>query len=105
MSRCDSKESWGGVASVGALPWGLQHPKEPMWRLSSQGRLGCLKSGHGCPGGVELVLRLHQECPNVVKLVMELHHVSHAGNQGKFQDGGASVGFTMCVPVVTKGSS
>ena len=27
---------------------------------ASKERLGCPKSGHGCPGGVELVLGLHQ---------------------------------------------
>ena len=64
----------------------------------SQGRLGCLKcghgcpeSGHGCPGGMELELGLHQECPGMVKLVMALHHMSQGGNQGEFRDGGASV--------------
>ena len=71
------------MASVGASPRGLPHPKELVWRPSSQGRLGCPKSGHGypksghgCSGGVELVLGLHQECPGVVKLVMGLHHVN-----------------------------
>ena len=49
------------------------------------------KGGHGCPGGVELVLGLHQECPVVVKLVMELHHVSQEGKQGEFRDGEANV--------------
>ena len=49
------------------------------------------KSSHGCPGGVELVLGLHQECPGVVKLVMELHHVSQGGKQGEFRDGGGSM--------------
>ena len=44
-----------------------------------------------CPGGMELVLGLHQECPGVVKLVMGLHHVSQGSNQGKFWDGGASM--------------
>ena len=46
---------------------------------------------HGYPGGVELVLELHQECLGVVKLVMELHHVNQRGKQGEFRDGGASV--------------
>ena len=58
---------------------------------TSKERLGCPKSGHGCPGGVELVLGLHQECPEVVKLVIELHHASQGGKQGEFWDGGASV--------------
>ena len=49
---------------------------------------GC---GHGCLGGVELVLRLHQKCPSVVKLVMELNHVNQGDKQGEFRDGGASV--------------
>ena len=112
MSRCDSRESRDGVASVGASPWGLPYPREPVWRLGFQGRLGCPKSGHeclrrhhgcpgsdhGCPGighgypsGVELVLGLHQECSGVVKLMMELHHVSQVGNQGELRDGGANV--------------
>ena len=98
MSRCGSRESRGGVASVGALPWGLPHSRKPMWRLGFQRRLGCpksshgcLRSGHGCLGGVELVLELHQECPGVVKLMMVLHHMSQGGNQGEFRDGGASV--------------
>ena len=79
------------MACVGASPWGLPHPREPVWRSGSQGRLGCSKSGHGCSGGVELVLGLHQECPGVVMLVMELHHVSQEGKQREFPDGGASV--------------
>ena len=93
MSRCDSRESWGDVACVGASPWGLPHPRELVWRPCYQGWLflGCSKSGHGCPGGVGLVLELHQECLRVVKLVMELHHVSQGGKQGEFWDGGASV--------------
>ena len=62
-----------------------------MWRLGSQGWLGCLKSGHECSDGVELVLGLLQECPGVVKLVIELHHVSQEGKQGEFRDGGANV--------------
>ena len=97
MSRFDSKESWGGVASVEASPWGLPYPNEPVWRPGSQRRLGYPKSGHGCCGsgyecfgGVELILELHQECPGVVKLVMELHHVSQGSNQGEFRDGGTS---------------
>ena len=44
------------------------------------------RMSQGCPGGVKLVLGLHQECPRVVKLVMELHHVSRGGNQGEFRD-------------------
>ena len=93
------------MASVGASPWGLPHPRKPVWRPSFQGRLGCSKSGHGCPGrhhvcpesghgclgGVELVLGLHQECPRMVKLVMGLHHVSQGSNQGEFRNGGASM--------------
>ena len=62
-----------------------------MWRPCYQGRLGCPKSGHGCPGRVELVLGLHQECPMVVKLVIEFHHVSQGGKQGEFRDGEANV--------------
>lgn len=94
MSRCDSKESRGGVASIGALPWGLLHPRESVCKPGFQGRLGssksghrclkrhhrCVGSGHGCSGGMELVLELHQECPGVVKLVMGLHHVSQGGD-------------------------
>ena len=91
MSRCDSRESRGGVISVEASPWRLLHPRELVWRPGFQRWLGCPKSGHGCPGEVELVLGLHQECPGVVKLVMELHHVSQGGKQGEFRDGGASV--------------
>ena len=49
-----------------------------------------------CPGGVELVLELHEECPGVVKLVMELHHVSFGGDQGKIRDGGASMWTSPC---------
>ena len=30
MSRCDSRESRGGVACVEASPWGLPHPREPV---------------------------------------------------------------------------
>ena len=48
----------------------------PKGGLGFQGRLGCPKSGHGCPDGVELVLWLLQKCPGVVKLVMGLHHVN-----------------------------
>ena len=110
VSRCDSREFRGGVACVGASPWGLPHPREPVWRPSFKGRLGCPKSGlgclgrhhgcpgsgHGCPSGVELVMELHQECPGVVKLVMELHHVSQGGKQGEFQDGGASAWASPC---------
>ena len=98
MSRYNSRESRGGVACVGASPWGLPHLREPVWRPCYQGWLGYPKSGHGCsgsgyrcPSGVELVLGLHQECPGVMKLVMELHHMSQGGKQGEFQDGGASV--------------
>ena len=91
MSRCDSRESRGAVACVGASPWGVLHPREPVWRPGFQRRLGCPKSGHGCPGGVELVLGLHEECLRVVKLVMELHCVNQGGKQGEFRDGGASV--------------
>ena len=98
MSRCDSRKSRGGVICVGTSPWGLPHPREPVWRPGSQGWLECSKSGHGCtgsghrcPGGMELVLGLHQECFGVVKLVMKLHHVSQGGKQGEFRDGGASV--------------
>ena len=50
MSRCDSRESRGGVACVGASPWGLPHPREAVWRPCYQGWLGCPKRGHGCPG-------------------------------------------------------
>ena len=97
-------ESRGGVASVRASPWGIPHPREPVWRPGSQGRLECFKSGHGCPGsghgpcpdGVELLLRLHQECPGVVKLLMELHHVSQVGEQGEFRNGGASMWAPPC---------
>ena len=32
VSRCDSRESRGGVASVGASSWGLPHPRKPVWR-------------------------------------------------------------------------
>ena len=78
------------MASIGASPWGLPHPRELVWRSGSQGRLGCPKSGHRCPSGVELVL-LHQECLGVVKLMMELHHVNQGGNHGEFRNGGASV--------------
>ena len=100
MSRYDSKESHGGVASVRTSSRGLSHPRELVWRLSSQGRLGYPKSGHGCPGsshgypgGMELVFGLHQECPRVVKLVMGLHHVNQGSNQGEFRDGGLMYGF------------
>ena len=69
----------------------------------SQGRLGCPKSGHRCPGrhhgclsGMELMLGLHQEYPRMVKLVMGLHHVSQGGNQEEFGDGGASVWASPC---------
>ena len=93
MSHYDSREFWGNVASVGASPWGLPHPRELVWRPGFQGRLGCPKSGdgclerhhgypgngHGCPNGMKLVLGLHEECPGMVKLVMELHHVSQGG--------------------------
>ena len=41
------RESRGGVASVGASPWGLSHPMEMVWKPGSQGRLGCPESGHG----------------------------------------------------------
>ena len=74
-----------------------------MWRPDSQGWLEGSKSGHGCPikyhgcpGGVELVLGLHQECSRVVKLVMELHHVSQGGKQGESGDDGASVWASPC---------
>ena len=30
VSRCDSRESRDGVACVGASPWGLPHPREPV---------------------------------------------------------------------------
>ena len=80
----------------GCSPWRLPHPREPMWRPDSQERQECPVSGHGCPGGVELVLGLHQECPGVVKLVMELNHVSQVGNQEELQDGGASVWASSC---------
>ena len=63
---------------------------------ASKERLGCPKSGHGCPGGVELVLVLHQKCPGVVKLVMGLHHMSQWGKQREFRDGGASVWALPC---------
>ena len=56
----------------------------------------CPKSGHGCPGGMELVLGLHQECSGVVKLVMELHYMSQGGKQGYFRDGGARVWASPC---------
>ena len=86
------------MACVGASPWGLTHPKKPVWRPGFQGMLECPKSGHGCPrsshgcpNGVELVLELYQKYLEVVKLVMELHHVSQGGNQGELRDGGASV--------------
>ena len=79
------------MASVGASPWGLSHPRESVWRPGSQGRLGCPKCGYGYTSGMELVLKLHQECPGVVKLVMELHHVSQGGKQGGFWDGGISM--------------
>ena len=112
-----SRESRDGVACVGSSPWGLPHPREPVWRPDSQGWLGCFKSGHGCPerhhgcperhhgcpgsghgcpGGVELLLGLHQECPRVVKLVMGLHHVSQGGKQGELQDGKAKVWASLC---------
>ena len=96
MSQCDSRESRGGVANVGASPWGLPHPREPVWRPCYQGRLEGPKSGHGCPGGVEIVLGLHQECSGVVKLVMKLHHVSQGGKQGEFWDDGANVWALLC---------
>ena len=38
------------MATVGASPWGLPYPRELVWRLGSQGRLGCPKSGHNVPG-------------------------------------------------------
>ena len=103
MSRCDSRESRGGVACVGASPWRLPHPREPVWRPCYQGWLGCPKGGHGCPGrqhgcpsGVQLVLGLHHEYRGVVKLVMELHRISQGGKQGKLQDGGASMWASPC---------
>ena len=84
------------MASVGASPRGLPHPKKLVWRPGSQGRLGCLKSGHRCLSGVELVLGLHQECPEVVKLMIGLYHMSQGGNQGEFWDGGASMWASPC---------
>ena len=73
------------------LTMGILHPKKQVWRPNFQRRLGCSKSGHRCPGGVELVLRLHQECPGMVKLVMELHHISQGDKQRELWDGGASM--------------
>ena len=96
MSRYHSRESRGGVACVGASPWELPHLRELVWRPCYQEWLRCPKSGHGCPGGMELVLELHQEYPRVVKLVMELHHVSEGGKQGEFWDGGACVWALPC---------
>ena len=67
-----------------------------MWRPCYQGWLGCPKSGHESPGGVKLMLELHQKYPGVVKLVMELHHRSQGGKQGEFRDGEASVWASPC---------
>ena len=80
--RCDLREFWAGVASVGASPWGLPHRRKPVWRPCYQGWLGCPGSGHGCLTGVELVLGLHQKCPGVVKLMIELHHMSEGTCKG-----------------------
>ena len=66
VSRCDSKESRGAVASVVASPWGTPTSKETSVKVDSQGWLGCPKSGHGRPGAVKLVLGLHQDCLGVV---------------------------------------
>ena len=84
--------------------------RTPVWRPDSQGRLGCPKSGHGCPkghhrypgsghgcpDGVELMLRLHQKCLRMVKLVMGLHHVSQEGYQREFRDGRVSMWASPC---------
>ena len=55
----------------------------------------CPRSGHGCPGGVELLLGLHQEYQGMVKLVIELHYVSQGANQGEL-DGGANMWASPC---------
>ena len=38
VSWCDSRESRGGVACVGASPWGLLHLREPVWRPGFNGK-------------------------------------------------------------------
>ena len=76
MFQCDSRELWGGVASVRASSQGLLHPKALVWRPGSQERLRCPKSDHGCLDGVKLMLGLHQEYLEVMKLMMGLHHES-----------------------------
>ena len=58
-----------GVVSVPTpkCPSVTQKSSEVMWLVlgphlrnsHTQGRLGCPKSSHGCPGGVEPVLGLH----------------------------------------------
>ena len=79
MFRCDSRDPEVMWLVLGSYNGGLPHPRESVWRPGFQERLGCPKNGHECPGGVELVLGLHQKCPEVVRLVMELHHVSQGG--------------------------
>ena len=81
-----------GVEAI--LPRMARVSQERPW--VSRGHHGCLESGHGCPGRMELVLELHQECPEVVKLVMELHHVSQGSIQGEFRDDRASVWASPC---------
>ena len=68
MSRCDSRESRGGVACVGASPWGLPHPREPVWRpcyqvLPRMARVS--KRGHGCPGDTMGVPGVAMDDPRV----------------------------------------
>ena len=49
MSRCDSREFWGGVAYVVASPWGLPHPRKQVWRLGFQGRQSVPRVAMGVP--------------------------------------------------------
>ena len=60
-----------------------------MWRPGFQGRLWCSKSGYGGPGS-------GHGCPGGMDLVLGLHHVSQRGNQGEFGDGGASIWASPC---------
>ena len=65
MSRCDSRESRGGVACVGASPWGLPHPREPVWRPCYQGWLGVPREAMGVPGDTMGVPGVAMDDPRV----------------------------------------